>query len=79
MFHLALVIITQHIKPQTICLYINNLLQFMLNLPKLCCIQNAFKDRVLNPLSIIHTLLGYLTQPLSPFRRLSIHVIRYQY
>jgi len=63
MFNPPLVIGSQVIVPQTIYFFINDLFQGTLELNPLSRINYAFKNRILNALSVIGTGLGNLPEP----------------
>ena len=79
MLYFILIVFPKVIKPQAIQIFIHDTQQARLKLLTLCCIQQAFKHRILHPLSVINTLLCYLAQPSSSCCSFGIDVISYQH
>lgn len=70
MFHAALPVLAQQVKPDTVVVRIDDFEQAIFELRKLSGIHLAFKDRELYALPIIQTGFGYTTQsPGASFRR----------
>lgn len=75
MLNLLPIIVAQQIKPQTVCLWINDLFQLVLYIPEQSRIQYTLKNRILNPLSIVYTNFCNLPQPPLPYRCCGTNVI----
>ena len=73
--YFALIPVSKVIEPQTVLFHIHYTAKFRLQAAALSCVQQAFKYRALNPLTIVDTLFGNLTQPLSSGCILCIYII----
>ena len=73
--YFALIPVSKVIEPQTVLFHIHYTAKFCLQAAALSCVQQAFKYRALNPLTIVDTLFGNLTQPLSSGCILCIYII----
>lgn len=73
--YFALIPVSKVIEPQTVLFHIHYTAKFRLQAAALRCVQQAFKYRALNPLTIVDTLFGNLTQPLSSGCILCIYII----
>ena len=79
MLYFILIAFPKVIKPQAIQIFIHDAQQARLKLLTLRCIQQAFKHRILHPLSVINALLCYLAQPSLSCCIFGIDVISYQH
>ena len=73
--YFALIPVSKVIEPQTVLFHIHYTAKLRLQAAALSCVQQAFKYRALNPLTIVDTLFGNLTQPLSSGCILCIYII----
>ena len=74
-----LVFLAQIINPQAVTLRVYNLAKLILQAAALGHVQQALKDRVLHPLSIVNTLLGNLPKTFSTGCVFRIHVVSDKY
>ena len=75
MFDFVFVAISQVIEAEAVFFPVHNLAQFRLQKAALGRIQQALKDGVLHPLTVVYTLLCDLPQAPTPGGILSIYVI----
>lgn len=78
MFNLAFVLLSKVIKTKTVLLGVHYVTQLVLQTATLSTIQKTLKNRVLNTLTKIDTLLSNLSQPFFPSCILSVHIISNQ-
>ena len=72
-------IVSKIIEPETIFIAIDNSLKFTTEIGQLNWIQKALKNGVLNSLTVVDTVLGYVAQPSLPLPGLGIYIIGNQH
>ena len=73
--YFALIPVSKVIEPQTVLFHIHYTAKFRLQAAALSCVQQAFKYRALNPLTIVDTLFGDLPQAFASGGVLCIYII----
>ena len=63
MFDFILVLLAQVVKSKAVLFWVNDLTEFILQLPALRRIQQAFEHRILHALTVIDTFLCDSAQP----------------
>lgn len=78
MFDFSFVVIPKIIKAQAILFFVNDTFQLVLYFTAFRMVEHTFKNRVLDPLPVIDTLLCDLAQTLFTACCFRVHIIGYQ-